>query len=110
MLGDLFAALRTSQSGLIANQRALSTVAQNIANVNTPGYSRKEPTLEQRVVDGNGAGVDLTQLKRTVDEGLLKTIRLETASLQEASVRQDYLGRVQTLFGSPESDTSLAHT
>jgi flagellar hook-associated protein 1 FlgK len=110
MLGDLFAALRTSQSGLIANQRALSTVAQNVANVNTPGYSRKEPTLEQRVVDGTGAGVDLTQLKRTVDEGLLKTIRLETASLQQASVRQDYLGRVQTLFGSPESDSSLSHT
>ena len=70
MLGDLFAALRTSQSGLIANQRALSTVAQNIANVNTPGYSRKDPTLEQRVVDGSGAGGDLTQLKRTVDEAL----------------------------------------
>lgn len=110
MLGDLFAALRTSQSGLIANQRALSTVAQNVANVNTPGYSRKEPTLEQRVVDGAGAGVDLAGLKRTVDEGLLKTIRLETASLQQNSVRQEYLGRIQTLFGSLDSDTSLAHT
>src|SRR4051794_4530709 len=36
-----FSTLNTAVSGLNAQQRALSTIAQNVANVNSPGYSRQ---------------------------------------------------------------------
>jgi flagellar hook-associated protein FlgK len=37
--------LRTGLSGLVASQRALATTSHNIANVNTPGYSRQRAEL-----------------------------------------------------------------
>ena len=57
MSGDLTQALRTAHSGLFTSQQALDTVSRNVANVNTPGYSRKIVNLEQRTVAGVGAGV-----------------------------------------------------
>ena len=56
MAGNITLAMRTAQSGLLASQGALDSVANNIANANTPGYSRKIVQLEQRVVSGTGAG------------------------------------------------------
>ena len=56
-MGNITQALRTAQSGLLVNQRALFSVANNIANVNTDGYSRKIINIQQRVVAGVGQGV-----------------------------------------------------
>ena len=54
MTGTITSALRTAQSGLLTNQSALDAVANNIANVNSAGYSRKIVALETRVVNGTG--------------------------------------------------------
>ncbi len=80
MTGSLTLALRTAQSGLLVNQSALNAVANNIANVNSEGYSRKIVNTESRVVNGTGAGVQLSALTRQIDEGLLKSLRLEVSS------------------------------
>ncbi len=109
MAGDLGSALRTASSGLLANQRALDAVANNVANVNTPGFSRKNVRFESRALDGGGVGVELGPLMRTIDEGLLKSIRLERGELGALSVQDDYFSRISDLFGSPESNTSLSH-
>lgn len=110
MSGSLTLALRTAQSGLLANQQALDAVANNIANVNSPGYSRKVVNLEQRVVSSAGAGVQVSDVVRKVDEGLLKSLRLEISSLNAYSAREPYYQRMQELFGKPEDNTSLSHT
>lgn len=110
MAGDLTLALFSAQSGLLANQAALDSVANNIANVNSKGYSRKVVNLEQRAVAGVGAGVQLSEVSRIVDENLLKSLRLETSSLNTQSVQSSFYERLQDLFGSPESNTSLSHT
>jgi flagellar hook-associated protein 1 FlgK len=109
MAGDLSYALHTAASGLLANQRAMDVVANNVANVNTPGFSRKIVRFEGRVLAGAGAGVELGPLMRTIDEGLLKSIRLEREGLGALSVQDDYYVRISDLFGSPESNTSLSH-
>ncbi|MCH7864026.1 MAG: hypothetical protein IIC56_02275, partial [Proteobacteria bacterium] len=49
-MASLTQALRTAQSGLLVNQQALNVVSQNIANVNSPGYSRKIVRTESKVV------------------------------------------------------------
>jgi flagellar hook-associated protein 1 len=109
MSGDLTQALRTAHSGLLTSQQALDAVARNVANVNTPGYSRKIVNLEQRTLAGTGAGVDFGELGRRVDQGLLDSLRQETGGLHASNIRKDVLDRIQALFGTPESDSSLSH-
>ena len=109
MSGSMTLALRTAQSGLLSNQQALDAVANNIANVNSPGYSRKVVNMEQRVVSGAGAGVQVSDVVRKVNEGLLKSLRLEMSTLNAFDSRQPYYERIQELFGTPESNTSLSH-
>ena len=88
---------------------SVDAVARNVANVNTPGYSRKIVNLEQRTLAGAGAGVAVGALTRRLDQGLLDTLRRETGGLHSIQAEQDMLDRVQDLFGTPESDTSLSH-
>jgi len=109
MAGDITLALRTAQSGLLANQSALNFVAQNIANANTDGYSRTIINFEERVLAGSGAGVQISELTRRVDEGLLKSLRLELTDFKSLDVQESYFARTQEVFGSPEDDSSIAH-
>jgi len=109
MSGSLTLALRTAQSGLLSNQEALNAVSNNIANVNTPGYSRKVVNMEQRVVSGVGSGVQVSEITRKVDEGLIKSMRLEISTLNALDARDPYYSRLQELFGRPDENTSLSH-
>jgi len=46
-MSSLNASLASALSGLIAEQGALAVTTNNVANVNTPGYSREEPVLTE---------------------------------------------------------------
>ena len=107
--GDITLALRTVQSGLLTSQAALNTVANNISNVNTPAYSRKIINLETRVVAGTGAGVQIAEVTRQVNEGLLRSMRLESSTLNELDSQISIYERLQDSFGAPADNTSLAH-
>ena len=109
MAGTITLALRTAQSGLLANQQALDAVANNVSNVNTPNYSRKIVNMEQRVLAGSGAGVQVSDVTRSVDEGLIKSVRLELSSFHALNVQRDYYDRIQDLFGEPGENSSIAH-
>lgn len=109
MTGNITLALNTAQSGILASQAALDAVAHNITNANTPGYSRKNVNLEQRVVAGTGAGVQLSSITRAIDEGLLKSLRIEQGSLNELDVMRTTYDRLQDLFGQPADNTSISH-
>ncbi len=109
MAGDITLALRTVQSGLLTSQAALNTVANNIANVNTPAYSRKIINLETRVVGGVGGGVQIGEIGRQVDEGLLRSMRQESSAFQKFESQIAVFDRLQDIFGAPGDNTSLAH-
>ncbi len=109
-MGTLTLALRTAQSGLLANQQALDVTSRNISNVNTPGYSRKTVTFENSALVGAGSGVNISEIMRSVDEGLLKSVRLESSEYNELSAQDTFWDRLQDLFGTPEANTSLSHT
>ena len=109
MAGTITIALRTAQSGILAQQAAIDATANNIANVNTTGYSRKLVNMEQRVLAGVGAGVQLSDFTRAIDEGLLKDMRKELSDTNELDAQTTYFDRLQSMFGSPESNTSLSH-
>jgi flagellar hook-associated protein 1 FlgK len=108
-MGDITQALRTAQSGLLVNQQALNTVSSNISNVNTPGYSKKNINLENVAVSGIPAGVKISSVTRQVDEGLLKTLRIENGELATFEGKENTYARLQELFGAPGENTSLSH-
>ena len=94
--------LATGSSALIAFQRALSTVGHNVANINTPGYSRQRVELEARDATYfgygyQGNGVQIVEVRRMADS--LATSRLldsggELARLQQLSTLSSRLDQL----------------
>ena len=108
-MGGLTQALRTARSGLLVNQQTLDVVANNIANVNSEGYSRKIVNTETRVLNGVPSGIQIAEIIRRVDEGLLKNIRIELAELNKFTVQDNFFASTQDLFGKPGENSSLSH-
>ena len=102
---SLSIALETATSGLMAAQTGLRTVSDNIANVNTPGYVRKQVDQQQLDVAGVGMGVQVTGIQRVTDQ------YLQLASLNAGSdagrwdVFSQYLDNAQSLFGDPSTSS-----
>ena len=94
-------------SGLQTNQSALQVVSSNVANVNTPDYTRKVHEQQTRVLDGLAVGVESAGVVRKVDEFLLEELVRETAVLGQGDVRAEFFDRMQTLFGSVGTNNSL---
>ncbi len=106
---SLTVSLRTALSGLQINQAAITTTSNNVANANTEGYTRKEVEPTARTIIGQGAGVELGALRRSVDDRLVREIREGAAMLGTLDVKGTYLQRIQDLFGKPADNSSLAN-
>ncbi len=105
----LYAGLYVGLSGLKAQQSALDVVGHNIANVNTPGYTRQRANLtsNQGQSEGQvyfGTGVSLTSVQGVRDKFLDLQIYQETARQTGASERLTGLTAVSTTLG----DTSTS--
>lgn len=100
--------LDTALSGLLASQQALNDVAQNITNVNTPGYTRKIINLQSRSLNGIGAGVTVSALTRNVDKGLMSQIRTQSSTMGNLNSQQGYYVQVESLFGTVGDGSSIA--
>lgn len=103
-------ALSSALTGLQHAQTALQVTSNNIANVNTDGYTRKSVASINRIIGGVGSGVMTTEIARSVDENLLREYRIAVSKLGFNSVQNDYLARSQDMFGTPENSDSLAST
>ncbi|HEY5606926.1 MAG TPA: flagellar hook-associated protein FlgK [Alphaproteobacteria bacterium] len=101
-------ALFNAISGLQSSQRAIDVTAQNVANVNTVGYSRKVVHQQARTLAGQGAGVEISEIARVVNEALLKELQITGGTMSASKVTADYFNQLQNLFGSPESESSLS--
>lgn len=86
-------------SGLSATKTTLSVTGHNIANVNTPGYSRQDTTQATRTPQFSGAGyigsgTTLTDIRRTYSEFLTSQLRSSTSL--NADVKS-YLSQISQL-------------
>jgi flagellar hook-associated protein 1 FlgK len=98
--------LSIARSALTAHQTAMQTIAQNIANAETPGYSRQEAVLDAttpvRMSYGSmGTGVSVTTIIRKRDILLDDGFRASNASLGNAEMRRNGLGSLEDIFGEP---------
>lgn len=97
--------LGNSVSSMTATQALLSNASNNIANVNTPGYTRREIAVQTRLdpatVDGIlriGSGVQLGEISRVTNSFLEDSLRRAVSRQGAATVRNEYLGRVENVF------------
>jgi len=94
--------LNIAKSGLSAQQAVISNTANNIANVNTEGYSRRRVELEARRSSRTGIslglGVDATSVRRLGDKFLDRVSRDAGAAKEAASTSADLLDRAQGVF------------
>lgn len=105
---SLTSSLYTALTGLQTNQSAMRVLSNNITNANTPGYTRKIADLQSRVIAGTGAGVQLGSIDRYVDQALQVQLRSTTSDFNGLDVQQQFFKRMQDMFGSPDSNSSLA--
>jgi len=89
-----------ARSGIQAHQQGLATTSHNIANINTKGYSRQEVVLEtKRPAEGViGSGVEVGQIRRTVDTFLENRITSVTEELGYLTSRHNFLIQADGIF------------
>ena len=95
-----------ARSALLTHQTALQTISHNIANAETPGYSRQEAVLTAntpaRLPYGNvGTGVSVTTIIRKRDILLDDNYRSASGSASQTQTQHDLLSRVEEMFGEP---------
>jgi flagellar hook-associated protein 1 FlgK len=100
-------ALTSAASGLRATQSALSLVAGNIANAETPGYVKKTSTLVAAASGNLTIGVRVSDVTRQLDLYLQRQLRTESSGGAYASQRADIYSRLQDVFGQPGSSNAL---
>ena len=106
MGGSLLSSLLIASQALDVDQGALDVSANNIANANTPGYSREVVDLSENtpVESGNltyGTGVNLEQIQSIRDQVLTLQIAEQTAQQSGAQTELNALQQVEALFSSP---------
>src|ERR1700675_4605364 len=104
---SLTQALATAVSGLRANQAGLSLVAANVANADTPGYVRKTPVQITSAAGDLGASVRVAALNRQLDQYVQRQMRVESSGASYAGLRAQFYDRLQGIYGTPGSDSSL---
>jgi len=112
-MSSLNASLATALTGLIAEQGALQVATNNVANVNTPGYTREQPVLatSDPVVSDPltfGTGVTLQSVESIRDPLLESQIQQQTQSQGQFSTLTSALRQTQVNFTSSSGDIGTA--
>jgi flagellar hook-associated protein 1 FlgK len=112
-MSSLNASLASALSGLISEQGALAATTNNVANVNTPGYSREHPVLATRdpaVIDPLtfGTGVTLQSIESIRDPILEGQIQQQTQAQGQFSTLTSALQQTQVNFTSSTGDIGTA--
>ena len=102
-------ALTSAISGLSTAQAGLDVISNNIANVNTPGYTRKIFVPESLVLAGKGAGVQVSDIINNVDQNLMRDTRAQNSSVGLLQTLNTYYRRVQDTFGTTGAESSLSN-
>jgi flagellar hook-associated protein 1 len=109
-MGTISSAFDLISSGLDADQSALSIVANNVANANTPGYTREVPNWQENSpveINGVSYGAGVTETGPTSVRDSVLDLRLaqQQQLASASSARLTALNSIQALF-TPNSGSS----
>lgn len=98
-MANLTQLLNTARDGLTAQSYGLGVTGQNLANVNTPGYVRREALLETQNLGTQTTGTVQAVGLRRVTDAFLDRRQYESTSLMNAASEHDQrLASVEALF------------
>lgn len=106
----LFQGLEIGKRALLAHQVTLQTIAHNIANVNTPGYTRQrviiQTTLpEQSPIGSVGSGIKAVEVRNIKDLFLGEQFRQENKSLGQWTYKERILSQIEAIMNEPNDNT-----
>ena len=112
-MSGLYGSLSIALSALLTSQQALETTSNNVANVNTPGFSRQRPVLVpgDPVTLGSlsiGTGVVLEKIQSLRDSILEIQLHQETQRQSKLNTSLAALQQMQTMFSSADSGIGAA--
>jgi Flagellar hook-associated protein len=92
-----------AKGALLANQKAITVTSHNIANVNTPGYTRQRMILEANPpYFANrlkiGMGVKAESVVQYVDQFINRNIHLKTSLFKKYEAKTSVLSQMETIF------------
>ena len=92
--------LNVSKTGIFAAQNTLQTVSHNIANANTPGYSRQSIPLQNvgSGGGGSGGGVQMQDISRQFSKLVDRRQELGTGELGRLDARERFFAMVEQTF------------
>ncbi len=90
--------LRIGTSAVLANTTLLNTTSNNIANINTEGYTRQRTEFESQVL---GLGVGKGTTERLVSEFTQRQLRRDLSNFSFAEQYVTEANRVDALFSNP---------
>lgn len=98
-MGSLNQLLYTARDSLSAQSYGLNVTGQNITNVNTPGYVRRDPLLETRALGTATTGtVTATGLRRATDAYIERRELTARGGAAAASEHDKQLASVEAMF------------
>ncbi len=115
-MSSTFGGINTAYSALVAQRRALDVAGQNLANANTPGYSRQRVTMESvggpataarwSTYDGAGQGVRVTDTTRMLDVFAQQRAQAEHGTDASLTQQASTLSGIENQLVEP-SDTGI---
>jgi len=100
--------LNNAISGLNVTQRGLDVVADNIANSETEGFTRRRLIQTENFVDSSGSGgVRAVAVDRILNQQVQSQLREFGGINVNNQIIADFLGRLDIAFGEPGSPAAL---
>jgi flagellar hook-associated protein 1 FlgK len=108
-MSSISSVLSTAVQSLLADTGALQVTNDNIANANTPGYSRQVPIFQEAAPANDGSfsvgnGVVLEGYQSVRDELVSNQIQQETQSQSSANAQLNTLQQIQPTFTTSTED------
>jgi flagellar hook-associated protein 1 len=105
--------LTIGSSGVMAYQRALGTISNNIANVNTVGYTRQDVSLtsnQPRLLGGSyiGTGASFEGVRRQFDAFIESNVRNSNSELKAQEPLLSYVNRLIDIMGDESIGLTMA--
>jgi flagellar hook-associated protein 1 FlgK len=99
--------LSSALTALQTNSAALRVISNNVANMNTPGYTRRMVNEQALTIGGQLAGVQIADVQRVTDKFLLQEVLSSNAASSQYSTQSGIFDQINGLLGQPGDGTAL---
>ncbi|UCC43449.1 MAG: flagellar hook-associated protein FlgK [Candidatus Zixiibacteriota bacterium] len=106
----LFQGLEIGKRALLSHQVTLQTIGHNIANVNTPGFTRQRVLItatrpEELTYGSVGTGITVDDVRHVRDVFLRSQFREANKALGEWSYKERTMTQIESILNEPQTDS-----